>query len=452
MAGLRMLKTDRLPPQAAEEFWRPERKAWAILFGAFAIFCAICSASVYAGYQLAVAPRGRTVTAELVQPNTAFLKRAGLVRSEMLDDNTSLSLGDRVIVPEGPPGPAVRLHVEGATVSTWPTSSILVEESDHRMVRLRLEQGQALVDLPLAGPSLFVAAAPLAHEVELTAPGHYRVRWLSETGTITARSERGLAPGFEVATEEGQARIGGVAVEGAERLIASGETRKQTNRWSLVRDGDFRDFSADEYLATLYRQPNARASDTWFVSRQAIATGAKAQSGLFYVRDECNAVGAKQAECRRVARFARLGGNEKDSITAITQHIDADVSVYHSVMLEADVRIDFQSLSKGGADGSECPLFARADYIDSKAAEQSIYFCFWAFDDGQTGATSLQPYIVSQQIAPKSWHHFSVDLQKQIPGLRAIQRLVFYANGHDYDASVANIGLSATGLQTASRP
>lgn len=439
-----MLKADRLPP-AARQSWRPERKAWAVLLSAFAIFCLLSSATVYGGYRWMTGPRPRTVTAQIVEPSTALLKRSGLVRSEVLVDNSRLSMGDRVIIPEGPPGIAARLNTGGATVALWPLTSMLIEESAGGQVRLRLERGQAQIELPGSGPSLVVATPQLAEEVELTAPGRYRIRWLDETSLTTARAERPLIPGFEVATASGHARIGEISVDSGKRLVASRDTLPLKNRWPLLRDGDFRDFTSDEYMATLHPETSVRTADTWIVSRQALSEGANAQSGLFHLRRECNSTETKQEECRNVVRFARLGGNEKGSITAITQEIAADVSAYKAVVLEADVRIDFQSLSKGGSGGTECPLFARVIYANATGEAQKDY-CFWAFDNGRSGDISELPWITSRQIPPKTWYHFRVDLRDEIPDLRAIQRVQFFSNGHDYDASAADISLSAEGL------
>jgi hypothetical protein len=131
--------------------------------------------------------------------------------------------------------------------------------------------------------------------------------------------------------------------------------------------------------------------------------------------------------------------------------VSADVSAYRTVRLKADVKIDYQSLSKGGADGSECPLFARVDYASDVRTNGSLYFCFWAFDYG-SGNTSSSPWIISTQIPPKTWQHFTADLSALIPDLRTIEQVVFYSNGHDYDASVASISLQAEGLAEARQP
>ncbi len=443
-----MLKADRIPPTTATPFWRPERKAWAILLAAFIIFCMLASTTGYAIYRAAADPRAPSITARVVHPDVSYLQRAGLRREEMLVDGSQLAVGDRVrISPMGPPGIATRLQIDDAVVALWPASALEVEQRDRGTLRLRLQSGQAVMELPSGARTLFVAADPLAQDLELAAPGRYRIRMLATEGMTTARSEHNLAPGVEVATDQGVARMGEVAVEPGNRLVGHGTWRKENNRWELVRDGDFQAFSADEYRATLQMQTDAKRSDTWIVTQQPQSEGALSRNGLFYLLEECGVQGRGPDECRNVVRLARLGGNEKDSITAVAQAVNADVAAYEQVILEADVRVDEQSLSKGGADGSECPLFVRIDYANATQTGLQQYFCFWAFDRG-SGEISSLPYIRSQWIAPKIWYHFQVDLHSQIPDLRAIEQVVFYSNGHDYDASVADVSLRAEGITT----
>lgn len=447
-----MLKADQhIPPTAARPFWNPQRKAWTVLLSAFAIFCTLVSTATYAGYRFVTAPQERSVTAQVVQPNAAFLQRSGLLRTEMLENDSALSAGDRITTSaEGPAGIAARLRVGSATVALWRGSAVLVEPDESGGARLNIEDGQALIDLPQDGHSLFITAASLPQQVELIAPGRYRIRKLSNTPPITAIAEQDLGGGIEIAAGSGVARMGDATAGAGSRLIIDRTIRQEPNQWSLVRDGKFSSYTADEYRATLYPQPGTRLSDTWIVTRQALAQGAMAQSGLFFLRRDC-LTAVSDENCRNVARLARLGGNQKDSITSIAQTIAADVTAYTNVTLEADVRIDHQSLSKGGADGTECPLFAYVVYANGTQTGLKQWFCFWAFDNGP-GAISDLSYITSQQIPPKTWYHFSTDLRERIPDLRVIEQLTFYSNGHDYDASVADISLWASGLTNPLQP
>jgi hypothetical protein len=398
------------------------------------------------GYRLITSPRPHLVTAQVVQQNVAFIQRAGLIRTEMLEHDSALAVGDRITTSAAAPaGVVTRLKVGNANVGLWRATAVLIEHDEPTGARLRLEDGQALIELPQDGRSLFLTEASLPQQVELTAPGLYRIRKLSNNTPITAIAERSLGNGSELAVERGLARVGEATIGAGLRLVTSGTMQPEPNHWSLLRDGNFSAYTADEYRATLYPQANTRLSRTWTITRTALAQGAKAQSGLFFLRRDCRSKDSMEEDCRNVARLARLGGNDKDSITAIYQMIAGDVTAYSSVMLEADLRIDHQSLSKGGADGTECPLFAQVVFSNGTQTGLQQWFCFWAFDTG-SGAISDLPYITSQQIPPKTWYHFSVDLRQRIPDLRVIEQLIFYSNGHDYDASIADVSLWAEGL------
>jgi hypothetical protein len=441
-----MLKANHVPPAATRQFWSPQRKAWAVLLSAFSIFCMLVSVTTYAGYRYATTPRVRTMTALVVQPNAAFLQRSGLVRTEMLERDTVVAIGDRITTsPTSPTGVVARLRIDDSSIALWPGTTMLVEQDESGAARPRLEEGQALIDLPRGGRSLFITGPSLPRQVELTAPGRYRVRRLSNNPPITAIAEQASGTGIEIAAESGTARMGETTIEAGFHLITSGAIRQEHNRWTLIRDGDFSAYDVEEYRATLQVQPNTPHSDTWSVSRQALAQGAQTQSGLFFLRRDCADQNTPEANCRNAARLARLGGNDKDSITGIAQQIAADVSSYRRVLLEADVRIDHQSLSKGGADGTECPLFAQVVYASATQTGLQQWFCFWAFDNG-SGAISDLPYITSQKIEPRTWYHFRSDLRARIQDLRVVEQLIFYANGHDYDVSIADVSLVAEGL------
>lgn len=443
-----MLEAKKVPPNTADSFWRPERKAWAVMLSAFAVFCLIGSFVLTSFYRFAFESKPWTLATQVVQPDAAALLRSGFTRAEMLVDGSNLHVGDEIRVSATMrAGIAVRLLTDGAVIGLWPATNVLVEQNAGGNLRLRVESGQAVIELPKEGRSLFVTGQHLAQEFELTAPGRYRIRELDDMSTITARAEYSAIPSIEVATDSGLARMGDVAIGPGRRVLGSASWQQLDNQWELVRDGSFQMFSEDDYRATLSKRTDIPKSDTWSVTQQAQSVGVDPKNGLFHLLKKCD----EQNNCRNIVRLARLGGNDKDSITAIKQDIDADVASYQSVRLDADVRIDQQSLSKGGADGSECPLFARVVYTNNSQTNLEQNFCFWAIDRG-SGAISNQPYILSQQIPPNTWYHFSTDLRTVIPDLRLVQRVVFYSNGHDYDASIADISMRASGLIPALQP
>jgi hypothetical protein len=441
-----MLNTDHVPPRAS--FWHPERKAWTVMLLAFAIFCGLAYTGTRALYRFALLPEQRSILATVAQPDAVFVQRATRVQSVVLANGEQINAGDRITTSDKAwPGIVTRLHLDQGTVALWPATNMLVEARDRSGMRFVLEDGQALIELQADDEPVYWTSKSLAQEVELQAPGRYRLRVLSPTATTTAAAERSLAPGVEVVADSGQARIGEIAIAGGERRVLGRHNDPLPNVWNLVRDGDFDHYSSTEYLATLQAQTESRRSDTWIITQQPQSAGAFWRNGLFYLMDEC----PTESTCRNYARLARLGGNEKDSITAISQSVSADVSSYRTITLKADVKIDYQSLSRGGADGSECPLFARVDYASDVATKGNMFFCFWAFDRGG-GNVSSQPYIVSTQIPPNTWYPFSADLGAHIPDLRMIEQVVFYSNGHDYDASVASVSLQAEGLAEARQP
>lgn len=441
-----MLNTDHVPPTTS--FWNPERKAWTVMLLAFAIFCGMAWTTTKVLYRYAFLPEQRLVRATVVQPDDVFVQRADRVQSVRLGDGGQINMGDRITTSVSAwPGIVARLQFDQGTVALWPATNVRIETRDRESLRLLLEEGQVLIDLQRQDQPLYFTTKMLAQEIKLAAPGRYRLRLLSPSAKTTAAAERSLVPGVELVTDSGTASIGETSVAPGERLVMGNGNKIFTDGWDLLRDGNFDQFNSTEYLATLQPQADLKRANTWTITQQPQSTGAFWRNGLFYLMDDC----VTTPRCRRYARLARLGGNEKGSITAIAQGVSADVSSYRTVTLQADVRIDYQSVSKGGAVGSECPLFARVDYASDVRTNGSLFFCFWAFDYGN-GNISSEPYIITTQIQPKTWQRFTADLNTLIPDLRTIEQVVFYSNGHDYDASVASISLQAEGLAEARLP
>lgn len=445
-----MLKADH--QQAERTFWSPARKAWAVLLTAFAIFCLLSATTVVAvGRWLRMAELPHLTTA-LAQPVTVLIQRAGMVMPVEMQPSDELRAGDQLIVNNAGPGVAATTQLVPGELAVWAKTSIeVLSFVPNETLRLGLVRGQALITLPSGGRAVEITAPKVS--VALTAPGLYRVRRLSAESLTTAASEYSSAPALEIAVEQGEALIGADHIGPGERRLVAAQTAALPNEWPLIRDSDFRAFSDTEYNNTqiVAELPGQRKADTWGVSL-APSAGPKWRTGQFHLEQDCQPATAAAVEppCRSVARFVRLGGNEQSSITAISQAVSADVVSYRQVLLNADVRIKSQSLSKGGVLGTECPVMIRVWYANTESTNLEVDFCFWAVDDpNQKGVISNNPWIKSTQINLQSWQHFSVDLKREIPNLMTIDKVQVDANGHDYETNVADVRLDGVGLADA---
>ena len=127
-----------------------------------------------------------------------------------------------------------------------------------------------------------------------------------------------------------------------------------------------------------------------------------------------------------------------------------DITQYAEVRLRVTMLVHHQSLSACGIAGSECPVMLRMDYLDQYGNPRVWYHGFYAEyrpnENGRrTCASCWEPH---EQINKDAWYTYeSGDLLNDWPeDLRpgAIQRIEFYASGHEYDVMLNEVALIAS--------
>jgi|GEM_PF-3874582 len=452
-----MLKTERSASGMAATDKRPERIAWLIMFTAFALFCTLVWFGSSLAYSWLTRPEAGVLSVEVEQPLAVQVQRYPSVKLELLQDG-ELHPFDRVQVSDGAtPGPATILRFGSATVALWADTDVQIghfgrqwNDRSAATARLRLDRGQILAELADDDQRIEIEIGLGGHPVVLESPGRYRVRILADDSPTTALVERVDAPGLEVTTERGRALVGEIDVRPGQRLVETGDPQqpqeRKRNRWELLRDGTFQ-----QLVDSVFKPPLAEPL-AWNGSVKAEAEEA-ADSGLVLPTQACSEP-ITRTDCEvPYVRLVRKGGNTKGFSTAIEQRIDTDVSSYARVRLQADVKIVYQSLSKAGGAGTECPLLIRVMYQDHTGDNLQRDYCFWAFEYAdQNGVISNQSHIITRPLAPDIWQTLDIDLKQELKNLAKIQNISFQANGHDYESHVRNARLTAEGLTEISTP
>ncbi len=448
---------------APSTFWTPARKGWLVILLGFLIFCGLGVSGAYAGMQLLRAREQSPFQVKVEQPEAVLVRPLGAIQASQVADSEDLDVGTTLIIAEkAAPGVAGIVHLFPGDVSAWANTQLQVEQRGGvgQANRLRLLQGQIIVDLPSTAAALEIST--ITRTVELTAPGYYRVRQLAKDSLTTGVAERDSAPDTEVAVASGEAIVNATRVlpggrqvsdpiripPGGRQLLAKGNRGYFQNAWPLLRDGKFTDFSVDEYNLTQVQDSSVKKSDTWQVRVQnPVVQSQNSVPGYFDLDHDCPKGSSQPQECRIAANFVRTGFNDLPSIIAITQDIRADVVSYDKLQLTASIRIRKQSLSKTGVAGTECPVLIRVFYTNSQSSDAKAEYCFWAYEyANQKSTKSNYPWIKTIHIYPNEWSGFSIDLKHEIPDLLTIQQIEVHANGHDYDTNVADISLDGIDL------
>ncbi|MCB9459931.1 MAG: hypothetical protein H6670_09790 [Anaerolineaceae bacterium] len=157
-------------------------------------------------------------------------------------------------------------------------------------------------------------------------------------------------------------------------------------------------------------------------------------------------------DTRQAVRYTRGNGAESHGETNCSQSFGPDgisLDDYNFLELETTVLINYQSLSKCGQQGSECPLMLRLRFQTSDGASREWIQGLYYADDPQRDYPSqcsgcTQPNL---QINEKVWYTFrSGNLMTLLPATAgftptSIQDIKFYASGHDYDVFISELGL-----------
>ncbi len=155
---------------------------------------------------------------------------------------------------------------------------------------------------------------------------------------------------------------------------------------------------------------------------------------------------------RPALHFFRDEGAELHGATLCVQGLGSgtnglDVSTYHHLSIRAAFKVESQSLSACGIDGSECPLMLRMDYKASDGSVVTWYHGFYAFVDPLRSFPLICNSCSEQHepINPGVWYTYESPnlFESFAPGRipTSILNLQFYASGHQYDVYVREVAL-----------
>ena len=146
---------------------------------------------------------------------------------------------------------------------------------------------------------------------------------------------------------------------------------------------------------------------------------------------------------QRSAVFDRTG--EFHAETGMRQLINRDVRDFRSLRLHFVVRVAEQDVPVCGQAGSECPMMLRLDYKDANGTDSRFYQGFYAISD-RNGVnpnynTSSGSRNEHRRIVPNVAYTYDSENLMETLRPQQITAIWFYASGHTYKSSVAEIEL-----------
>ena len=386
---------------------RAERRAWLILWVAFATFCLL----VFAAFKFTVE---YVSTAQVDQSAHVVGSRGQVVFSlpgsgerTLLGNRSDLGVGTVVSI-DRPGVSADLLLFDNSSVKLLGGASVELT----RMEVGRFINQHSVLLTQTSGPIRYAtAASPIDVQlpdglVRLAPHGDYTV-WLD--GDVT-----------RVLVYAGEARV--TTTSGASAPVAEGR------RAEIDAQGQLQ--GPVERQMTLLKNGDFSQHDEGWVAWDKPNSALDVNGKRFWVPGP--------DERGTALRVVRESVKSEHGETGLIQPLDRDVSGFRHLWLKAMVRVDYADLSGGGTLGSEYPMMLRVKY--EGPAENSLIP--WAVGLYYSNPDN-RPTENGEQVPQGEWKEYSVDLM-DTEGANVPFRLVEVAvmgQGHSYDARIANVSL-----------
>ena len=386
---------------------RAERRAWLILWVAFATFCAV----VFAAIKFAVdyvstaeVDQGAQVTASR---GPVIVNLPGSADMTLLGARSELGVGT-VVALDRTSVATVDLHFfDDSRINVLGGASIELT----RMEVGRFINQHSLVLTQSSGPIRYATGGPMDVQVpsglvQLAPHGDYTV-WID--GDVT-----------RVLVYGGEARVSGsgaaVTVGDGRQAQIDGQGQVQTadRQMTLLANSDFALHDQDWTPWDKLNGPDVIGQRSWVAGPPDVSPDSAA------------------------LRVNRVSRSDEHGETGLIQKLDLNVSGFRHLWLRAWVRVDYADLSGGGTLGSEYPMMLQMQYEGPVEGSQNP----WSI--GMYYATDRPvPEGVASQVPQGEWQRYEVDLMgtelSKVP-----YRLLEFAvmgQGHSYDARIADITL-----------
>ena len=401
----------------------PERLAWTVLLISL-FMCIGLAVSVPLAVGSIVNDSSETATITLdVQQGTALVNRAGA--AEPIGVTTSLS--------NLPEGTSIRADEN--------VQALLTIRSPHDNSILETVQVYGSTDLEIARARVpRFQMSPRPHQIDLvTNIGRVRVNVAGgdarpiEAALTTPQARTLLQEGsyaFEVSNDETQVTVR----DGLAQVSAQGATQEVSPQQRTVvklNGPPSGVLSPERNLVTNgnFRLPLSGTWDTY--------------NDLQNEREQPGTVTIQTVGGQRSAVFERQGAYHAE--TGIRQTINRNVRDFASLRLHFVARVFDQDVPVCGQAGSECPLMLRLDYKDQDGTDRSFLQGFYTRQDGSganpTYNTTSGSRNEHRRIPPNvAYTYDSANLMETLKPAQ-ITAITFYASGHSYRSSVAEVEL-----------
>ncbi len=420
-----------------------ERTAWVILIASFFTFCALA-----VGIPLSV----RAYLFNTIQTHTSTLTSIrGTVLEKPADDQTPIpitsgtsgAINELTIISTDDTSQAVLTFFDGSVVTLYNnTTAILHRSREPRYsispypaeLGIELVQGRIRTKVSsTAGKRIFWVHTP--HGKISMSAGSFAVEAQNAATRITTRA--GVA---QVTAQDSPV----ILHEGELTTIGVNEppTPPTTAEQNLIANGDFSLGLTEVWQPQVYVP-----ADPLTGTQKAISIAYKSSLTKF---DPVNVVTSTLAMeaigGQIVLHFHSSGTNNVHTEASIEQIINKDVQDFRSLRVNAQIRVNSQSLPGGGQLGTEFPVMLQLNFRDVTGNDRSWYRGFYYQPAPSNYILYNEADNNNESVAQFLWYPYESenllqDLGDEKPVF--IKSIRVYASGWLYDSMVTDIKLLA---------
>lgn len=435
---------------------RMQRLAWGVIVVSFAVFCLICVLSTLGLYSFLF--ESSTSLSALVQAGrgTVLVTDADFnVQGVQGRDSAVITSRRATISTDGQSQAEISFSepingtsIELITLTLRNNTGAQLVRADKPRFSWSLRGHQVFLDrftgqmdvviLPSTGENVVVSVQDVSGGyVSMIAPGRYTLDATDSRTRVAVRAGRAVMSN----SDSSGVRLIDSGREGALYTARSEPVAVPNPNQNLLSNGQFT--FADPAI------PRFESSTEELPSWDCTAIQESGPTSIY---------GYDSWQGRQALRFRRADGADSNGRTSCVQRFPGeglDIRDFRYLELETVLLINFQSLSKCGTVGSECPVMLRLRYeSEDGTVEEWIQGFYYADDPVRRDFPSRCVNCLGgigdhRQINEKVWYTYnSGNLLTALtaagyPMPVTIQEVEFYASGHQYDVFFSEIGLYA---------
>ncbi len=430
---------------------RPQTAAWVVIITAFAIFCAIVYSAVnFISDYLSHSTQNISASLE-VKRGPVYIARAGQNLTVVAATKDKLEIGDIISTDEQS---IVRLDLfDGTRLDINPYTRVQLKDS--RVVTTNFVRKEKRLQVNIS-PTPTDDGRPVVGQVTIWPTDPYSNDYSGLP--VIATTDDGARVAFDMSGRSNFViEVQRTSDNSSRTFITSANTNPSKINIEQVASSDKKQaLNPGQRVMVDNGQPPSEITslqDELIRNNRAFINGLDA-----WIVQRIESGDLDNVDCRLFTDGERIGDgtitrvhsyrydDAKDAHEcSLRQDLNIDVSRYQNLVLELKLKVIYQSLTGGGVEGSEFPVFIKVGFVDNKGTPFEYFkgFYYAAPDPAQGTIARSRDSI---QVKQNEWKEFiSEDLLQLRPKPAKIVYITIGSSGHEFEAVFTDLSVEGRG-------